>query len=417
MFCILGVFSCKKDSSDEPTTGSIKGKIIDSETTTSISGVLVSVYDPNTNTALGITTTSSSDGNYSLTLDPGSYSLRLFRQGYESVPPAGVSPVVLTVDVGKTIVNDFEMDKSTIVNAGYISGKVTYNNNGVANVLVVADDGSKGYSSTTDQSGNFVIYNIPVGTYTVRCWKSGYSSDYATPVVTANTQTSNVNLTLTEDAGYTVSGQISFLATGSVEIDVALVHPITKEPIPGLTTKTVGGEYSFSNVPNGTYIGRASYENDTKVLDPDWIVKNGEPTVIVNAASVQLDFSVTGAVTLTSPTNALTTTEPVVVTTLTPTFTWVAYSSVSDYVIEVSDVSGHVIWGGFSNNWNTKNIVIPKTQLSITYNSDGNATASLESGKIYRWRIYVSKDDNSETNGWKLISVSEEQQGLFKVEI
>jgi len=47
------------------------------------------------------------------------------------------------------------------------------------------------------------------------------------------------------------------------------------------------------------------------------------------------------------------------------------------------------------------------------FNSDGNASSTLKSNNTYRWRIYSSKDDNSSSTGWKLISVSEEQRGLF----
>lgn len=418
LLCIVAFASCKKDD-DEPSYGTVKGVITDAENASNLSGVLVSVYDPNTNTPKGITATSNSNGEYSIKIEvAGTYSLKLFKQGYESIPPAGMSAIVFTVELGKTISNDFEMYKSSVTNGGYISGKVSYNSSGISNTLVVASSGTIGFSAITDNDGNYTIFNVPAGSYTVKSWVSGYTSTEATATVTANTETKDVNLTLMQSTRYTVSGQISFLATGNIEVDVSLVHPVTKETIPGFSTKTVGGIYTISNVPNGTYIGRASFKNDTKVIDPDWIVKNGEPTVTVNGANAQRNFSVTGAVLLSSPTNDSISTEPIVVTTATPTFTWIAYSSTSDYIIEVSDASGKVIWGGFSNNWAQKNIAIPKNQLSIIYNSDGKASIpSLVSGKVYHWRIYSSKNDTNEPTGWKLISVSEDQMGLIKVEL
>ena len=102
----------------------------------------------------------------------------------------------------------------------------------------------------------------------------------------------------------------------------------------------------------------------------------------------------------------------------TPTFSWNAYSSTSDYVIEVTDATtGQVIWGGFDESGALleKNIVIPSNQTSIQYNTDGNALASLESGKIYRWRVFASKNDNNSDTGWTLISASEEQMGLIRI--
>ena len=82
--------------------------------------------------------------------------------------------------------------------------------------------------------------------------------------------------------------------------------------------------------------------------------------------------------------------------------------------IEVSDSKGVVIWGGFSTDWTIKNITIPSSQTSIVYNSDGLATVSLEAGKVYRWRIYASKDAGGGAT-WNLISSSEDQMGLIKV--
>jgi hypothetical protein len=42
------------------------------------------------------------------------------------------------------------------------------------------------------------------------------------------------------------------------------------------------------------------------------------------------------------------------------------------------------------------------------------ASASLEVGKIYRWRIYASKDAQGGAS-WNLISSSEDQMGLIKI--
>ena len=108
---------------------------------------------------------------------------------------------------------------------------------------------------------------------------------------------------------------------------------------------------------------------------------------------------------------------PLAVTSTTPTFSWEAYSSTDNYVIEVSDINGNVIWGGFNNTGTVTvmNFPIPKITTSIAYNSNGTATQPLKSGQIYRWRIFASKSDISDPRGWKLISVSEEQQGLIKI--
>ena len=126
---------------------------------------------------------------------------------------------------------------------------------------------------------------------------------------------------------------------------------------------------------------------------------------------VIVPIDVTGAVALTSPIS-LSNGTAVEITTLTPTFEWVFYNSASDHVIEVINQSGDVIWGGFEENL-TKKVVIDK--LDVPNNSIDYAGPVLEYDKYYRWKIYASKDDSQEPLGWKLISSSEEAQGVFKV--
>jgi hypothetical protein len=74
-----------------------------------------------------------------------------------------------------------------------------------------------------------------------------------------------------------------------------------------------------------------------------------------------------------------------------------------------------VIWGGFNDDYTEKKVSVSKSQTSVTYNFDGSATGGLEAGKIYRWRVYASKDSTQEPTGWKLISVSEDQMGIIKI--
>jgi hypothetical protein len=412
---VLGVSSCNKDDdNDTPTTGAIKGTVTDNSGNP-ISGVKIIVYDANTNAPTENNVSTGSDGKYQIDLPAGTYYLILGKQGYSSIPAAGVTPVYITSELGKESVNDFTMSASSVVNGGSISGKVTSGGNVLAGVLITANNGVNGYSSVTGANGDYIIYNIPEGTYTLKGYLSKYNSDTLSVVVTANTETTGKNLNLTAGATGAVTGNVTFLATNNGAIDVTLTNPLTKETIPGLVTNTGdSAKYLISNIPNGKYIVRASYANDNYVVDPDWILKNGEPMVTIAGNKITQNFSVTGAIKVSSPTNDSASVKPVEITGTTPTFTWVAYPSTSDYIIEVSDINGNVIWGGFtkSNGSITKNIVIKSSQLSITFNSDGKASSSLKTNTVYRWKVYASKNDTS-TQGWHLISVSEDQRGLF----
>jgi hypothetical protein len=407
--------SCKSDQDEIITTGTLKGTITDFSTNQALSNVRIIVFDANTNAPTGNSILSGSDGGFSIQLSPGTYYLKLSKQGFLDIPPTGFSPISVSIELNNQTLTDYQMQPSSVSNGGSITGKVSENGKGLAGVMIVASNTTNGYSSVTGSDGTYFIYNVPAGAYKLKGYTAGYNSTVLDVTVQSSTESSGKDISMTSGSTGSISGAVTFLATINGTVDVTLAHPITKETIPGLITKTQGGVYSLNKIPNGTFLAKASFSNDGYVVDPDWILKNGEPSVTITGNNVSLNFSVTGAVRLTSPTNDSITTKPIEITQPIPTFNWKAYSSVNDYIIEVSDLNGNVIWGGFTKAGSniTKNIIIPKTQLSIAFNSDGKATAILKKGSIYRWRIYASKDDSKEITGWKLISVSEEQRGLF----
>lgn len=406
--------ACKKDDDPEPSTGTLKGTVTD-VASNPIEGVRIIIYNSATNSPTNETVTTNANGEYSVELDPGSYYLNLNKQSYMGIPAPGITPVSVEVVKGQETISDYIMQASPITGASSITGKVTTSaGDPIAGALVVAGTSNMAYSSATDAEGVYYIFNVPAGTYGVNAFLAGFNSTETSATVVSGEELTDINITADENAGGVVSGAITFLATENGVVDVALTHPITKETIPGLNTITTDGNYQISKVPNGTYIARASFENDTYVVDPDWIIKNGEPLVTVANNTIDRPFSVTGAVILNSPTNEATTTQPVEITETTPTFDWKPYSSSSDYVIEVSDINGNVIWGGFgeANGLPTKKVVIPSSETSVVFNSDGTA-GTLQSNVVYRWRVFASKDDTKEATGWKLISASEEQMGIF----
>lgn len=414
-FLILLLFTawgCKKDDA-EPTTGIVTGIVKDSQTSAALENVKITVFESNSNTPVKSIVTGA-DGAYSTDLIPGSYYLKLYRQGYDHVPPRNISPIPFTISLGNELVNSLTMNPSEIQNGGYISGKITEAGKGVPGVLVVGEKDGKGYSAISGAEGDYFLYNLPAGNYNVKGWIAGYESEQKTASVTAGTETTQT-LTLSKGAGSSVTGTISFLASTALEVDVALTHPLTEEAVPGLKTST-SSNYTIENVPVGLYLARATYQNDDRVVDPDWIVKFGEPYVEVGGAQVSRNFSLTNSVKLLEPTNPASSTVPVEVAGTTPTFSWTAYASASDYVIEVSDASGNVIWGGFDRSQTIplKKVSVPSSQTSAVFNFDNSATKSLEPGKVYRWKVYASKNDNQSDSGWRLISVSEDQLGLIK---
>lgn len=411
----LAVAGCSGDEGTAPpATGTLRGTVADLRNGQPLAGARVIVSDGATNAPLGSLTTGT-DGVFALELVPGSYTVKVSRQGFDPVPPPGIDPLPLTVTAGQTSSWSGQMAPSSVANGGWISGRVTGSGNGVPGILVAAESRSAGYSTVTDGLGYYWLYNVPADSYAVRAQKAGLASSVVPVRVQSSTEVSSVNLVVAAATAGAVAGHVTFLATTNAEVDVTLLNPLSGEPVPGLAAPTVGQNYLVVAVPPGTYLSRASYRNDGKVMDPDWIVKNGQPTVTVGTDTVDRDFSLTGAVELVSPTNPATSTQPLAVQGTLPVLSWSSYSSADEYVVEVSDQSGRVIWGGFANDWTVRRVVVPRTVTSIRYNADSSATEGLQAGRMYRWRIYASKDDSREPTGWKLISVSEEQRGLIRI--
>lgn len=415
-------------SSPAPTTGTLSGVVTDSATSNALAGVSVIAFDASTNAPAASTVQTSATGSYSFTLKAGSYYVKLYAQSYDPVPASPLlTPVPLTVTAGAATTDNVQMTASALPNSGWITGTVTSGGTGVGGVLVAAEASGVAYTSFTDSSGNYAIYNVLAAGYNVKAYIGGYSSDAPAATVTANTGvTANPALTALAAGAGTVTTAVSMVSNTNgaapATMVTSLVHPVTKETIPGLSASMPWASsvtYTIPGVADGVYVVRTTFANDKIVVDPDALVKFGEPTVTVlsGVQSAAVTITTTSATDLTSPTNALTSTVPVAVTGSTPTFTWATYPSVSDWVIEVVDAStGTVIWGGFTNTAGTitKNISIPAATLSAVYNSDGKATAPLVVGKTYRWRIYASQTIGNQP--WKLISMSEDQMGLITIQ-
>jgi len=412
---IVGAAGCSSDEGpSQPVTGILEGTVADLHTGQPIPGVRVIVSVASANAPLGAVTTGV-DGVYKVELSPGEYTVKLSCQGFDPVPPKGIDPLPVTVYAGQTVNNSLEMVAASEMNTGAIGGRVTREGAGVAGVLVAAESAGGGYSSLTDGLGNYWIYNVPPDSYQVNAQRSGMVSSTAQVTVQSAAIIGSVDITISEAAMGAVAGHVSFLATTNAEVEITLLNPMSGDGVPGLASSTVGQNFLIGSVPPGVYLARASYRNDGKVMDPDWIVKNGYPIVSVGIDTVDRDFSVTGAVELISPTNQAVNIYPVEVQGTRPVFHWMPYSSADDYVIEVTDQSGRVIWGGFEDGWRTRRVVIAKTSTSIEYNTDSTAIEALQVGHVYRWRIYASKDDLREPTGWKLVSVSEEQRGIVRI--
>jgi len=418
------VIGCSKDNGNNPvplTYGIIKGKIIDvaSSSMAGIASANVTAYNANTNAPV-TRTFSNAQGYYRLEVAGGTYYLKVAAQGFCSYPWENGAPFPFYVPVNDSVIKDVHLSADPQAGStGSISGTVTSGTSGVVGVLIVAtrNSDSSAVSGVSGPAGFFVFYNVPAGDYSIRCYSAGYTQISDTSVtVTAGVGITGVTLRLSAGSNTRLAGRITFLASQNAQVDITLVHPVTRDAVPGLhTISDANKDYSLSGIPVGTYIAWASYRNDGYVMDPDWIYKNGLPEVTFAAGDTlkTLNFSVTDAITIVSPTNAADSIYPVPVDTVVPTFTWESYPSTHEYIIEVYDSKGDLIWGGFDTNGVVRHAQIDQSQTSAVFNFDGSASDTLKNGEIYRWKIYADNDASLNVQG--LISSSEDLRGLFKV--
>jgi hypothetical protein len=268
-----------------------------------------------------------------------------------------------------------------------------------------------------------VLHNVPTGSATLDTLLGGNNFSPTGPVtVTADTNTVQ-DIMAAGTASGQISGHVSFTAVSGDIIDITLLHPGTRDALPGLRTFTdAGGDYHMTGVPNGDFEIIASLENDGFVLDPDESVTQGIPMVVISDAApviTGMQFKVTGSIQLTNPPSNADGVIPELGDA--PLFAWTkasSYASADFYVVEVVDESGDTIWGGFDAAMNFAPLVtVPQgNSPSANYNFDGTATLPLlEPGRLYQLRVYAAVTDLTVPKGYRLLSASETLDAIFRV--
>ena len=409
---------CSDDSNPaapEKTTGTLKTVILSATNSSGIVSANVVLYNADNNEAI-LRKSSNSNGECSFECDPGNYFVKISAQGFNSSPPEDNTPIPFAIDKGENIEREFYLNPLGVSQPGQISGFV---NPAINNILVIAEetDGSR-YSTITGPDGYFVLFNLPYGGYSLLAYKAGYEAETVTEkVLSSSTPSATATITLKQISGATLQGKVTFLAAENSVVDISLVDPATFSAIPGLSTfsDTSGLDYEINIIPSGTFLAWASFKNDGYVMDPDWIFRN--PGVLnvtfAEGDTIDLNFSVTGAITINSPTNPPDSIYAVIADSTTPVFNWTEYPSTKEYIIEVRKMNGDIIWGGFNADGTVNHSPIDFHTTSVTFNFDGSASETLQAGEIYQWKVYA---DFYETLGvQQLISASEDLLGIFEI--
>ncbi len=417
LISLIGFVSCTEDNPVEPVPQTNVEIIVRSANdSSSIANANVVLYNANSGESVSRVFSGSNGVAKFEDLPAGNYYVRISAQGFNEVPQGSVSPVPFSVSSGQTFSQKYFMNvlQGTF---GKIEGTVNPN---LAGFLIVAKSSGMNseYHTNSGPDGYFVLFNVPYESYEVDAIKSAYQSANQPQVtLTSGSSAATVQINVNQITGSTLTGKVTFLAVENGIVDISLLDKMSHTVVNGLTAMIDSSRnYVINNIPAGEYIAWASYENDGYVMDPDWIFKNpGALNVSFSTDTSKVrDFSVTGVITIISPTNPPGEITPALADSLFPTFHWNAYPQTKEYIVEVRDINGNLIWGGFTESGEIRHSQIPKEWNSVEFNFDGSASSPLQPGNIYQWRLYA--DDDAKSDVQTLLSSSEDLMGLFFIQ-
>ncbi|MED1864392.1 carboxypeptidase regulatory-like domain-containing protein [Fictibacillus nanhaiensis] len=228
-----------------PEPGQISGVILDEQTLAPLVGAQVEVYAPGAVTPIARRTTGAAGDFLIEGVAPRSYTLNAFQINY-SIRSTGI------IVTSNTISN---VQLALVPDPASVSGTVT-NENGIplsnASVRVVDENDIEIGNGITDLDGNFVIGNLPEGSYTVVAGAENYSSSTAGVSLQPGEQLLDIDVILTPLGGL-IFGTVVSAETGE-ELPGILISILTPEGIPIISTNTdTTGSFTSILLTPGTY--------------------------------------------------------------------------------------------------------------------------------------------------------------------
>lgn len=383
----------------------VRGDVFDLADDRAIDGARVVALDVNGSPRSSVAVTSG--GAYELRIPSertaagapvgASITLRVDAAGYLSFP-AGIRQS-LPIETGAAVLsNGAYVIESSLTQVGLVrlagsgtaslSGRVQVapSQNGVLVVAETSAAAGSGFSAIADTNGDYQIFNLAAGTYSVRAYSLG--SNYTPGSITlAAGQAGTVDLSLDAIAASTVSGTVN-LVSGATPTSVILVVASTFNPLlargeapPGVRAPAPGnapnvdGPWTIAGVPAGRYVVLAGFENDDTVRDQSGGGNTDLVFVdVVGGRDLPIGdtFKVTPAIELVGP--GATAAEMV---TAAPTLSWIRVSSAKDYQVQVFDALGNVVMDHHTNDG---------AIVSVPY------TGPLQSGMYYQLRVTAFDD-------------------------
>jgi len=385
----------------------LAGQVTDAASAAPIPGARVVAIDGDSHAAVGPVSVTDAAGHYTVRVTAPrvadgikQFTLRVGAAGYQEFPSGIRIALPVTVSFGDPMgaaTVDGPQDVGLVAlapaPAGSIAGKVGGTH--AAGVLVVASDANGAYSTVSDASGDYVLFNVPDGTFSVRGYFVGVNFAPVDGVVVAGARRDGVDLASSGPATATLTGSLSYVAGANTATTTAVVLRLqaTHEVPPGLQVPAMNSTpYRLDGIPDGTYEVLASFPNDGLVKDPD-PGQAGTETPVVTFAGNTVDagtFKITDPVDMVGPdANAR--------ISGTPTFSWTAYPQTDHYQVDVFDSQGNPVWSLPD---------LPRAD-SVVY-----AGPALQPGSYYQWRITsFARASNTPS---RPISRSEDLRGVWQ---
>ena len=265
----------------------LRGMVFDLADDAPIEGALVVARDANGGVASTVAETDA-DGAYELQVSvtrdadgnpaPGaSVTLRADADGYQTFP-GGVRqalPVDTTAPVDKALVVESSLTDIGLIalvagaGTGTIFGTVEFPEDSKSALVVAELSATEGYTAFADSDGNYRIFNLPAGTYSVKAYVQGSNCDPGAATL-AEGDEAEVNLSLNDDGAAILNGSVQIVnAPGDAATSVILVVESTfntalvrGEMPPGLRapsgggTPSITGAFTIEGIPAGTYVNR-----------------------------------------------------------------------------------------------------------------------------------------------------------------
>jgi len=407
----------------------IRGTVVDALTQQPIGGGRVVAVAAD-GSPVGDVGYSDAQGEYSLVVsaprnadgsvaEAAKWTLAVSAQGYQPFP-AGPRPAVpifasqivkagelQAVNTGVALLPISHPELYARQVAGNISGPDP------GGTLVVAEGATvPAPYAIASRSGEFVLFNVPAGSFELAGYKRGQQLARAS-VDVSTSSVRDIRLERTEVPLGEVSGSVNIVnAPGGSLTSVVLVPQsvfdatLQRGPIPlGLRAPglpeapSISGQFTFADVPLGNYVVLAAFENDGLVRDPDTSIGGTsiQTVTVVPGQNIAMSqsFKITEQLAIIRPGAEAPerVSGPVV-------FEWADDSSEDRYELELYTALGDLVW---------EDRAVPSGRGSAGVELAYSGPALLD-GMIYQFRVTSFRDRGAPT----AISRSEDLRGVFE---